>query len=410
MKILLFFFTFIISLHVNLSAKDLKLLFEEKRYKECYDTALSEYKLDDVSAQNYLSQCAEKLGRDNMAIAALERILFIQTDNIEAMISLTQIYNRLDLDKQKALVTNTLDTYQLTPEQRTRLNTLSLAQRESLSTLNASISLGTGYDSNLNILAASNEEIPSAYIHFNAALSYIHDLSEKGGWFIVSNLNYLHQSNETNSYYNIDFIIANAGVGYKFSRATLTLPLYYKRLNYLQEDLVQEYGLSSKLDISISKSFILSLDALIAKREFISNSFIPSDFEMWGAGAGGLWLFERDFIYLKALYKDFSPSHNKPSIFTDKQNYSFSSGGLYNLSNTIASKINYLFRQNEYSNVFIDNTKRHDTHHALSLSINYRLSKHYKAIALYKNSANFTNYEFANYRKQLVELSMQYNY
>jgi len=410
MKTLYFFLFFIIFLHVSLNANKLKLLFEEKKYKECYDIALAEYTLDDINAQNYLSQCAEKLGRNNMAIAALERILFIEADNIEAMFSLTQIYHRLDLDKQKNLITDTLDTYELTPDQRTRLNTLSLAKKESLSTLSARITLGAGYDSNLNILSTSNEEIPSAYINFNAALSYVHDLSEKGGWFFVTNLNYLHQSNKTDSFYNINFIAVDAGVGYKFSRSTLTLPLYYKRLNFLQEDLVQEYGLSPKLDITISKSFILTLNTLISKREFMPNSFIPSDFEMWGAGAGGLWIFGRDFIYLKGLYKEFTPSHNEPSIFADKKSYSFSGGGLYNFSKIISSKINYLFRQNGYSNVFIDNTKRHDTHHALSLSINYRLSKHYKAIALYKNSANFTNYEFANYRKQLVELAIQYNY
>jgi len=410
MKTVYFFLTFIIFLHVSLSAKSLELLFEEKKYQECYDIALAQYKLDDVNAQKYLAQCAEKLGRDNMAIAALERILFIEPENIEAMLSLSKIYHRLNLNKQKELVTDTLDTYELTPDQRTRLKTLTLTKKENLSTLSARVSLGAGYDSNLNILAVSNEEISSAYMRFNAALSYIHDLSEKGAWFFTSNLNYLHQSNESSSLHNIDFAAVDAGIGYKFSRATLSLPFYYKRLYYLQEDLVQEYGLSPKLDISLSKSFILTLNALISKREFMPNDFIPSDFEMWGAGVGGLWLFGRDFIYLKGLYKEFTPSHNEASIFTDKKSYSFNSGGLYNFSKTISSKINYLFRQNNYSNVFIDNTKRHDTHHALTLSMSYRLSQHYKAIALYKNSANFTNYEFANYRKQLIELAIQYNY
>lgn len=409
MKPLRIFLLILLLLHVSHASDMFQALIDQHKYQECYDKALLNNTFDDASTQMYLSQCADKIGHTNMAIAALERVLFLEPDNVDAMLSLTQIYHRLELEEQKSIVSDSLDRYQLTPEQRTRLNTLSAKKEEELSQFSATVALSAGYNTNLNILPTP-EIIESAYMSFYTALSYVHEITEKGAWFLSSNLEYLHKSNESAHYFDIDYGALNAGVGYKFKRATLVLPVYYRRLAYLDQDLAQEYGLAPKLDISISKRFILSLNAVAGKREFTASPYSEGNFEMIGGGLGGLWLFGKDFLYLKGAYNHYSPTQAQPSLFTAKGNYLVATGGTYNVSTTISSSLRYLYRVNDFSNPFIAATERYDHNHALKLSLQYKLGLHWKCVASYENGANFSNYDDAAYRKHVSELSLQYDY
>jgi len=388
---------------------DLKHLYETQRYKECYDNALSSYAFDDLAAQCYLSQCAQKIGHNTMAIGALERILILQPDNIEAILELTDIYHRLGLTKQRDLTAASLKAYQLTPAQRTQLATLVSTKTEKLSAFSARLSTGGGYDTNLNILP-TEEKIGSAYARVNLNMSFVHDLIDAGGWLINGNINYLHQTNKSAHLFDMDLFSASAGVGYKLNNFSISVPLYYRRLFYLESDLVQEFGLKPSVDIMLSKSFILNLNSALIKRQFLTPTEEGKNFEMFGGGIGGIWLFNGNFIYLTAQYKHFTGTKNQPTIFTAKDNYIFSTGGNYLLSPMLRIHSRYRYRANHFDDFYEQNNRRQDTNHALTLGIDFILSEHWKIIPLYRYIANLSNYAPATYHKQVSELSLEYNY
>jgi len=395
--------------YVDNTAENLKLLFQEKNYGECYDSALSAHAFDDPLIQCYLSQCAQKLGYDNMAIGALERILLLQPENVEAILELSKIYNRLGLTKQRDLVAASLKAYQLTPIQRTELATLLATKEQKLAVFSASISVGGGYDSNLNILP-TEDEVESAYARVSLEMSFAHDLIKKGGWFLNGNFNYQHQSNESTHFFDYDFLSASAGLGYKMKGLSITVPLYYRRLFYLDTDLVQEYGLRPSVDIILSKSFILNANGTLAKREFLSPAEEGKNFESYGGGMGGVWLFEGDFIYLSGKYKSFTETKNQPTIFTAKYNYILSVGGNYSLNKMLRIRFRYRFRDDHFDDFYEADNKRHDNNHAMTLGFDIIMSEHWRIIPLYRYAANLSNYDSATYHKQVTELSLQYNY
>ncbi len=395
--------------YVDKKAENLKRLFQEQNYRKCYDSALSSHAFNDPATQCYLSQCAQKLGYDNMAIGALERILLLQPENVEAILELSKIYHRLGLAKQRDLVAASLKAYQLTPLQRTQLATLVSTEDQKLTAFSASISVGGGYDTNLNILP-TEDEVESAYARVGIEMSFAHDLIKKGGWFLNGNFNYQHQSNESTHFFDYDFLSASAGLGYKMQGLSITVPLYYRRLFYLDTDLVQEYGFRPSVDIILSKSFILNVNGTLAKREFLSPVEEGKNFESYGGGIGGLWIFGGDFIYLNGKYKNFTETKNQPTIFTAKHNYLLSTGGNYSLNEMLRIRFRYRFRDDNFDDFYEADNKRHDTNHAATLGLDIILGEHWMVIPLYRYVANLSNYDPATYHKQVTELSLQYNY
>lgn len=401
----------LILLHVSqaVAKSNLRTLIETKQYQTCYDQALQNPSFEDPRSQEDLAKCAQEVGDDTMAIAALERVLFLEPDNVDAMIALLEIYNRLELGKQKSLISDSLRSYQLTPEQRTRLNTLTSAQTQKLSSLSASLSLGGGYDTNLNILPGLNV-VESPYLKFNTAVSFVHRLEEEGGWFLTSNLFYLHQSNANDHFFDLDYAKLSGGVGYKFKTSTLTLPIYYRRAHYLHADLVHEYGLEPKMDIALSKSVILTFNGFFGSREFLIDPYKKSDFQMFGGGLGGLWLFGADYLYLKGIYKSFFAAKAQNNPYTQKRASLLTAGGNYGLTQKLRSSVQYIYRYNAYDDFVTTTNRRHDDYHALVLGLDYTLYPHWKLLVTYTNSANFSNYAVAGYRKQISEVLLQYNY
>lgn len=393
---------FVNALHAQQST--LETLYAAQEYDACLRQAQAMHAFEDIPTQTYLSLCAEKEGQDTVAIAALERIMFLEPDNVDAMLRLGRIYQRLRLEDQQALLTNSLKAYQLTPEQRTTLTTLVSKETPSLSKISARVSLGGGYDSDLNILPTT-DVIASSYLRFAASLSFVHELESKNGWFVNGGANYQHQSNEAEHLYDIDYIDTHVGVGYKYATMTLTLPLYYRRLEYLDTDLLHEYGITPRLDMMLTKSTLLTLEAMIAKRDFLLESYTPKDFESVGGSLGGVWFFGPDFFFLKSTLKQIRQSNDLPDLFTAKDSYAIVTGGYYRFSSTLGTRVNYRYRVNDFNDY-----DRRDRNHAFVLALEWTLTKHWRLVGTYKHIVNLSDYDDADYRKHVSELALQYDY
>jgi len=382
----------------------LKSLYTTQKYEACFEKAHDSNAFEDITTQSYLSLCAEKSGHDTIAIAALERILFLRPDDVDAMLRLGKIYQRLGLLQQQTLLTDSLVSYQLTPEQRTTLATLVAKEEPSLSKISARVTLGAGYDSDLNILP-TRDVVASSYLRFAASASLVHELESPGGWFINAALQYQHQSNEAEQLYNMDFVDSRVGIGYRLDTMTVSLPLYYRRLRYLDSDLLHEYGVAPKVDMMLSKSMIVTVEAQLAKRDFLLESYRPKDFDLYGGSLSGVWLSGPDFLFVKGAFKNIRQSNDLPDLFTAKETYSLIAGGYYRLNSALGTRMNYRYRDSDFTDY-----ARRDRNHALLLALEWTVSTHWRLVGTFKNIVNLSDFDAAYYRKQVSELALQYDY
>ncbi|MEN8147684.1 MAG: surface lipoprotein assembly modifier [Campylobacterota bacterium] len=363
-----------------------------------------------------VGECYEKEGSTNLAQAAYERAILADDDNVKARLKLAALYASMQMKKQAdALLVNVNDT-QLTPAQRTSLATLKRTEAESLSTFKARVSLDFGYDTNINISPISDDlvstivdsETATLFTRFKVNLSYLHDLSASGGWFLRTDANLYYQNNPSAHFYDAAYGRVYAGGGYRGSNFSLYLPLFYDRLHYLERDLLQEAGLRPNLDIQLSSGFILNVNAMYSARRYIQKSDQLRDDDIAGAGAALFWLDGKDMAYIKTRYENYSGVNGNAVAFTDKSMYYGMFGGIYSIEDVADLRLNYQFRYGDFEKVAAG--EREDSNHDLKFALERDLIKQLRLRAQYRYVANISNYELAEYTKNEVMLGIIYNY
>ena len=363
-------------------------------------------------------ECYEKEGNANLAQAAYERAILKDDDNVKARLKLAELYTSMQMKEQAdALLLNVnVNDTQLTPAQRTSLATLKTTEDESLSTFKARVSLDFGYDSNINISPISDDlvstvvdgETATLFTRLKVDLSYLHDLSASGGWFLRTDANLYYQNNTAAHFYDAAYGRVYAGGGYHGSSFSLYVPLFYDRLNYLERDLLQEAGLRPNLDIQLSSNFILNVNAMYSARRYIQESDQLRDDDIASAGAALFWLDGKDMAYIKTRYENYSGINSNAVAFTDKSLYYGMFGGIYSVEDIVDLRLNYQFRFGDFEEVAAG--EREDSNHDLKFALERDLIKQLRLRAQYRYVANISNYDLAEYAKNEMMLGIIYNY
>ena len=365
-----------------------------------------------------VGECYEKEGNTNLAQAAYERAILEDEDNTRARLKLAELYTSMQMSEQAdaLLVDVNVNDAQLTPQQRTSLATLKMTEAESLSAFRARVSLDFGYDTNINISPISDDlvstivdgETATLFTRFKINLSYLHDLSTSGGWFLRTDANLYYQNNTAAHHYDAAYGRVYAGGGYRGSSFSLYVPLFYDRLNYLERDLLQEFGLRPNLDIQLSGAFILNLNAMYSARRYIQESDQLRDDDIASAGAGLFWLDGRDMAYIKTRYENYSGVNSNAVDFTNKSMYYGIFGGIYSVEDVLDLRLNYQYRYGDFEEVPAG--EREDSNHDLKFALERDLIKQLRLRAQYRYITNISNYDLAEYEKNEMMLGIIYNY
>ncbi len=370
----------------------------------------------DRSTDIDVGECYEKEGNTNLAQAAYERAILEYDGNVQARLKLAGLYRSMQMQEQAKAVLADVDNYQLTPEQRTSLSAFKTTETESLSSLRARVNLDVGYDSNINISPISDDlitgtlkgQMATLFTRLRADASYLHDLSTVGGWFLRSDANFYYQDNASAHYYDALYGRVYAGAGYRGSNYSLYVPLFYDRLNYLDQDLLQETGIRPDLDMQLSATFLLNLNATYTARRYLQSSNKLRDDDIISAGAGLFWIDGKDMAYLKTRYENYTAINDDPIAFTNKNLYYGSIGGLYSIGNIFDIRLNYQYRYGDFEAVPAGH--REDHNHDLIFALERDLLKDLRLQAQYRYVKNSSNYDPATYDKNEMMLGISYNY
>ena len=364
-------------------------------------------------------RCYVNEGNTNLAQAAYERILSDDPQNKEAHIKLSALYQSMQMPQQANAVLADVKRVELTPAQRASLDTFQRGENESLNAFKARASLSLGYDTNVNIspndtiirdlnATTTDTELSTLFTRARADLTYLYDIFGSGGFFLRSDATLYFQNNTDAAHYNISYGRLYLGGGYRTGELTFYLPMFYDRLHYLGVDLLEESGLRPDLTYSLTHTLFANLNASYTKRHYFQSVDAHRDDEILTGGLGLFWLENRNFIYFKTRYENYTGSKEPIANFTNKVLLYAMVGGIYALDNVADFSLDYQYRNANFSKV--QSISRKDDNHNVKVAMEREIIYDLRLNASYRYITNNSSYDLAKYDKQEMMLGLVYNY
>jgi len=367
-----------------------------------------------------VGECYEKEGNLNRAQAAYERAIINDVNSSLARLKLATLYKSIQMQQSAKSILNDIELNRLTPAQQNSLEALETSH--SLNSFKARASLDLGYDTNVNIapddavsqdLNSSLEQQASAFTRLRTDLSYLHDLGSSNGWFLRGDFNFYYQNNFSAHKYDLLYGRIYAGAGYRRENFTFYLPLFYDRMDYLDEDLLQEYGIHPDFTMKIITNLFFNINANYTKRQYIQTKDTFRNDQMLSGGAGLFWIDSTEIFYIKTRYEDYSATEDIFAAYTNKSRLYAQVGLFYLFSEVIEAQIDYQYRYEDFEEVPSLNpndVKRDDSNHDAKAALKYRFTKSLKATASYHYIKNSSSYKPAEYQKHEMLVGLEYNY
>jgi len=360
--------------------------------------------------------CEEKLGNEDAAISAYERVLMVNPDNVKAMTALAGLYGKNHMSYESDALKQSVDNSRLTPRQRQIVAQL-LEGEESLVSTRFSATLNFGYDNNLNFGIFTPEsgksagEVESAFHALSLSGNYVNELDAAGGFSFQSNVNFYWQDNYSAHYYDTLYGSIDAGVGYSRSGMLLYFPLVYRQLHNLDADLYEQYGVAPRFTTSLGSGLLMNIDVKYLKRRYFDDFRRDADDTLSNAALGFYKFYGENYIYAQAKYNRFEADSSTPSLFIEYNYTQLFAGFSYGVDNIAVFGVNYQYGKGDYKDYIPETAmKREDDFNQINVSIERELMSKLKVIAAFTYTDNDSNYASASYNKQTVTVGLQYNY
>ncbi len=420
-------FLLLLTLHLLLfgSYEQALAFYEKGEYKKAVTEAkasTSEY----ANPQLHLlwAKAAQALKQDNEAIAAYERVIILDENNIQAKIALLKLYAQTSREELAQELYEELQSNPLTPKQK---KLLSSAYTPETSCVDSRASLGIGYDTNINVSPSSNilndyyggtnsAEQATLFAQLNAALSYTNELSGKGAWYAKGALGFYGQNNFDAHYYDLYVPSLSGGIGYNAQNYKAYIPLQYSRVYYLEKDLLQEIALRPKLNLTLSQTVMLYLHASYKQRKYMQSEDSYKDDSSFGGGIGGVYVFSQNYIYLDASYESYSANESRTLSYLDKDILTLYVALNYALTSKLKTNLSYKYRASLYtdkalrSDATLSTSERADRYSKTALKLSYELTKNYKLYVSNRYIQNESNHALAKYTKNITMLGITLHY
>jgi hypothetical protein len=363
------------------------------------------------------ARCEKKLGNEDGAMSAYERVLIENPNNVEAMTVLAGMYRANHMDFASKELKHTVDNSRLTPEQRQIVSQL-LEGKESLVSTRFSATLNVGYDNNLNFGIFTKDagmgkgDVSSTFHSLLFRGNYVNELDTVGGFSIQSNIDFYWQDNYSAHYYDVLYGSIDAGLGYSISNVLFYFPLVYRRIKNLDTDLYEQYGIAPRLTASLGDGLLMNIELKYLKRKYIDTLYKNADDTLSNASIGFYQFYGENYIYAQVKYNHFNADSVAPAPFTEYDYFQLFAGVSYEIKGFAIAGINYQYGHGNYNDSLspIDSRERKDDFNQFNISLQRDITSELKVLANYTYADNDSNYDPASYDKQIITIGLQYNY
>jgi len=407
-KIILALTLSVISLYANI--EQVQTYYDSAQFEEAITEAkASKDEYGNPELHLLWAKSAEKLGHEEEAMSAYERVEMLDENNIPARVALVKLYKRTGRDDLARAGAKDLQNYQLTPEQRTSLNIL---RGINLHSVKAYAALAFGYDTNINVAAdevtggSSNEALGTAFEQLSASVSYTNELEDKGGWYGRGDLQVYNQTNFASDAGTYDLFLGgiSAGAGFVGDGFDVYVPLGYDTVHYLEHSLLSQIKLQPRVNYIVSNELIANAELSYVSRSY-TDSLTDRDDSAFGLGAGLYYLLDKDYVFAKAKYENYSGSADVIGQYVDKNVFSANAGINYNISPWLVLKADYRFRLGSF-----DTNERSDFFNQLEIKFSHYFADMFEAYASNTYASNGSNDSAYEYSKNILMFGVALNY
>jgi len=415
-----------------------KRAYEQKDYKRAvyyFKKSFEEY--SNVEMQLMWAKSEKELGRPEYVMSAYERIVSLEPKNLEASLNLVELYKEVGQRQEVKKVISNYDDRDLLPYERSIVSKFLTVEYLKSDKFSAVISSAIAYDREIGVVeldehtsdllgpieSVSKDFGGSLISKTTASASYLRDLTARGDWFYIVDIDTLVRLNLRKSLYNIKSIKLAGAIGYKIQNSMIKVPIGYKFTNYLGKNLLQSYIISPTLSLVVDSKYIIDLSIKSLTKKYASGMNMY-DSSAYSFASSLKYLRGKDYLlfgveYLTNSAKGKSATGLAPR-YVDSKYLGFSFDSAFYMQDGYMLNASYVLRLNYFDekNHSIDNNgvvllgdkKRKDNFYNLGLGASKDISDRTKITADYYYSRNITPYYGANYDKIVFTIGLKYNF
>ena len=434
-------FVTLLSLGASLEASSYesgKSAYKEKDYERAvhyFKNSFAEY--SNVDMQLLWAKSEKELGRPEYVMSAYERIISLEPKNLEVAFNLVELYKEIGQRQEVKKVILNFDDKDFLPHERSTSSKFLAVEYLKADKLSARITSTLGYDSEIGVIelddnaydligpleSISKDFGSSLFSKTTASASYLRDLTDRGDWFIITDVDALVRLDFHESLYNTKSIKAAGTVGYKDGNIMIKIPLEYKFTNYLGKNLLQSYCFSPSVSSILESKYIIDLSIKFLTKKHPGNLKIY-DSSSYALSSSLKYLLGKDYATFGIEYLVNSAKNKDATLlipsYVDSKLFNFSFDTVYHMKNGYMLTASYMIRVNYFDEknhsidsngmYYLSDKQRKDNSYTLGLGASKDISDKTKITADYYYSRNITPYYASNYDKIVFSIGLEYNF
>jgi hypothetical protein len=351
------------------------------------------------------AKSAEKLGKLDIAMAAYERVLILDSSNQEAKNALKNIY-----------ATTHRKGLSVTPNDGTKKNKLKLKAN-----------LTFGHDSNVNANASGDNidgyygtpsgagSIASSFARVAASASYLYNFVEYDNWFTQSTFDFYYQNNYDAHLYDLTLPTAEIALGYIKNDYLFYFPISYNNIHYLNKNLLNIFSFIPHVRVKMIENILVDTSAIYTQQRYIDNIDKSKNAITYGLQTGIYWTDDQTQLHFNIKYENRIADANTPERYIDADFFTFDTNFKYYFTSSFISEAHYLFRYSNYKDdigtkATPSQISRDDYINELNIKLSYLLNKDMEVYAQNTYTKSLSTYIPAEYNKNVLLLGLQIRY
>ncbi len=433
--LILLFFTLFLLAREDLQPlfKDGLKAFKSSDYKEAYIVFDKLFKTDSANPQfnYYLGRSAFALELYEKALGAFDRVLIIDENHIRSKLErgrsyvALKMYDEAKIDLEEVLNSN--------PPKEVKANIKILLElmdkKEKRSFINYFLTIGVGYDTNINSNPAQEDlidyladsqglpkdnietdgEIKDKFATESLNIHHIYDFGKRGHFFIDNSLNIYNQNYLDNSNFDILFTSFSSGVGYAKNGLKIVIPIYYDKVLYGSNSLLDSIVLAPRLSKKISKSLYFNSYIKFQRKFYSKSEDEGRDSNIRELGVGFSKIINSHLITFNYSFANENKNKSNDIKFIDKDLQVFKIGYATDIANLLNLNLQYSLRKSKYDSI-VENKYREDNYHSYFIKLSKNINKKISLNTSYNYIEDDSNYIPMIYDKDVYLINLNINF
>lgn len=397
--------------------------YKNNNYKSAFNKAskLCEVDCSEEQLNIVLAKSAEKLGNIKEAIAAYDRVLIINENNLDARFSIANLYYQNGNSQlMKDELSYILENYDLDQSQITRINQMinNIEQERVVSPYYASINVGFAYDSNplygnkkyTDFISNEEEGIenfqneqPSGSLSllFSADASYNIDLDKNYMLSLfASTYNKKYFKKKSENYPDLNVFSVGFSPKYFKDNKALSLTFDYDYVILKRDGFLHSLNAGISFEHDINEDYLYTLSYDYSRGIFAKSDEKDSNFNHHAIGFNNIYSYLNNIYFLTLTY-DIEKAKNSLSANSDFSTYGIKIGAIFNILDNFNIRPSIAYNISKFKKIDISYlNSRKDKELVLNTIFSYRIDKSQNidlGLMYDKQDSNHNLYDSINY-------------